>query len=503
MGARSSGLPSASTGVQAYPAIFWSAVQTIGVRVLTFGVFIVLARLLSPADFGLVASAGAILLLMDVLSDQGLLTALVQKKVLSPEDIDSAFWFSFGAATIAAAGISAASGLVARTFGDTRLQLLICILSITMPVGVWCRLYESILQRDLRLRGIALRGLVSAIAGGAAAIALASLGMGVWSLVVKQFVEVLTSLFVLRALSAWRPRLRFSWNSVTKMLPFGTGIMGYRMVDFLHGRLDNLIIAGALGATPLGYFNMGQRLHQVALEGFTTTVHRVVFPKLSQLQTEHIEYARFFLQAVRLTAFVAVPTFAYLAVMGDLLISLLLGRKWEAASGVFRILCLGGMITSFSYLDSAAFLSRAKSMQLFWLVAVSGVLNLCGYLMFVSYGIAAIAVVFVVRGLLISPLLLVLTSRVVGIGTSDYLRQVSKPLLGSLLGIMLLILVKPLVKETSALVELCVTGIMFSLSYLAWAALADRKTLRRLSNVVIGLMDAKAASRSRCPGRHG
>ena len=219
--------------------VFWSGAQTWGARAVSFVVFALLSRLLTPQTFGVVALASLFITFIQTFQDQGFGTAIVQRAELQRSHLDTAFWTNmiFGVTmTLVSIG---ASGLIAGLFDEPDLAEIVRWLS---PVFIFAGLsgvQQAILKRELAFKKLALREILAIVAGGIVGVVLAFLGFGVWSLVAQTLTKRLVGVVVLWGVSDWRPSFRFSKKHFTELFSFGLNIIGTNVLNFLNGHADD------------------------------------------------------------------------------------------------------------------------------------------------------------------------------------------------------------------------------------------------------------------------
>lgn len=398
----------------------WSGVQTWGANLLGFAVFVVLGRLLDPGDFGLVAAAWSIVLLLRVIVDAGFGRALVQRRVLDAAHIDTAFWTSVGLGVAFAAATAAVAPLVADVFSQPRLTGIVRALSPIFVLAGLDSTQSALLDRSLQFRVQAIRRLAAAITSGAVAIVLALAGAGVWALVAQQLVLEGVTVVVLWSLASWRPSFRFSRGCFGELLTFGGHYSGIRLLWYLTGNADNVLVGAVLGPVQLGYYAVGYRIFVVLSELLISTINRVAFAALSRLQEDLLELNAAFERASRASAMLALPAFVAVAELARPLVDLLFGPKWGPSAGVLQALCLAGVVQSQAAFASnyALALGRVRN-ELAWNVLVVAAV-VAGFAIAVPYGIVPVALSLGIATSVFWPLRLLFFRRWTGLSLRRY-----------------------------------------------------------------------------------
>lgn len=436
---------------QAIKGVVWSAVRNWGSRTVRFAVFLVLARLLTPAAFGLVALAGVYIALVQVFVDQGFADALIQREELTPAHLDTAFWTSLGMGALLAGATLLTAGPVADLFvhlnqtttlgpaateGAPPVSLqplgpVIRWLALSFPLAALISVQEALFERDLDYRVLAVRSLVAMAAGGGVGIAMATSGYGVWSLVGYQLTERAVAAVVLWTASDWRPGLRWRLARFRELFSFGVNVVGTSLLDFFNRRLDNLLVGIFLGTTALGFYDIAYRLLTVGTQLVTQTISSVAFSTFSRLQDDLERMRRAFYTATRLVGIVAFPVFVGGALLAPELVEVIFGAKWLPSAPVFRILALIGVLHAVFYFKAGVLLAAGKPDWRLGISVVNTIGNAVAFALTVRWGIVAVAAGYVTRGYVLAPLMLVAVRTLIGLRWRTYFGTYYAPLVST------------------------------------------------------------------------
>ncbi len=386
-----SGEHRANLGRKALVAVGWNALQLWGYNLVGLGVFVVLGRLLSPDDFGLVACAVTIIWFMRIVVDAGFTRLLVQRSELDRIHADTAFWTAallgvfFTVVTIAAAPAFAA------LYSQPRLTNLVRALS---PVFIFAALDSTptaLLQRQLRYRTLAIRRLIASAISAVVAIVVAANGGGAWALVAQQLVLEGLAVAGLWFVTSWRPAMRFARAAFRELLTFGGQWSLFRIFAFLGSNVDNFLIGVVLGPVALGYYVIAYRVFVVLNELFAETITNVALPTFSRLKDDHSELNGVFYRSSALAAAVALPAYAGLAIVATDLVPTIFGAKWNPSAAVLELLTLAGVAQamlafSSSYVVAIGLIKR----ELSWTIVLTAA-EVMGFGIAVHFGITAVA----------------------------------------------------------------------------------------------------------------
>lgn len=412
----------------------WSACQNVAAKAINFCVFVVLARLLAPQDFGLVALVGVTLAFMQLFIDQGFEEAIVQRDQVDGEHLDATFWFCVALGVFLVILIVASAPLVSRMFGEPRLQELLAVSSLAVFASSLGKVPSGLLRREFSFRTLALRQIFAAAVGGAVGVLLALRGYGAWSLIWRLVAESTTGLLVLWIGSRWRPRFVFSWKHLKDILSFGSPLMLTNLFNFFNARGDSLIIGYFLGPAALGLYSVAQRLFLLLLELVHGTINQVALSVFARLQKEPDRLKSAFLVAVRWTSLASFPLFMLLAVSAEQVVPAMFGNQWKDAAPVVSVLSVGGLLFAVSYYNAGVMKALGKSGWVLGLVALNAVVNMAGFYIGASFGIVGVAAAYVLRGYLVYPANLILLRKLINLRIKEYIACLGPAFYSSLAG---------------------------------------------------------------------
>lgn len=385
-------------------------------------VFLILARLLSPQAFGLVAMASVVTALLRSFVEQGLGEAVVQRKEIEPHHLDAAFWLqSFGALASSALLVGAAPA-VAKFFEQPELTPIVRWLAVSPVVHSLTVTQVAILKRELRFKVLAARRIISVVAGGAVGVVMALDGYGAWSLVGQRLGNGVAGVIALWAVTDWRPRLRFSPRHARDLFSYSIHVVGTHLLGFINRRSDNLLIGFFLGATALGYYTVAYRVLLIMTQLLISVISQVALPTFARLQYNPARIRNAFLYVTRLVGAYAIPAFLGVAVMApDLL--LIIDEKWLPASPVMRVLSFIGVVHSLGHFNGTVLRAMGRPGIVLGLSCITAALNLTVFFVFVHWGILAVALAYTIRGYLVFPLALILLRRMIKLPLGEYGRN--------------------------------------------------------------------------------
>jgi PST family polysaccharide transporter len=316
----------------------WTAVQLWGVNAGGFIVFLILGRLLRPADFGVVAAAYTVTTLLRVIVDAGFTRYLVQRRDLPLIYADTAFWTAITAAVVFTALTIGVAPYFALLFGIPRLTLVIRVMSALFLLTALDATQSGLLDRNMQFRIQAIRRLTATLIGGVAAVTLAFAGAGVWALVSQQLVIEGVTVALLWRLASWRPQLRASAVCLRELFPFGIRMTGIRITQFAMLNADNFFVGIIFGKVALGYYVVAYRLFSALNDMIIMMINRVALATFSRLQHDRDLVNGAFYRASRVGSLIGLPAYAGLALVARQVIIVLLGSRWTPSAPLLEVL---------------------------------------------------------------------------------------------------------------------------------------------------------------------
>jgi O-antigen/teichoic acid export membrane protein len=417
---------------EAVKGVVWSAAQKWGIRAITFLVQLILARLLLPEDFGLVAYAAVFTQFIALFVDAGFSDAIVQFSKIDREHLDTAFWVSVMTGVLISIVCFTGSDLIANLFHEPRLGLILRWLSPVFIFGGLNSVQGSLLRRQLAFKALTMRTLIAVLVSGTVAVILAFLGAGVWSLVARSLVGAIVSVITLWQVSKWRPSFHFSWKHFKELFSFGINITGGDIVDYFSTNADNFLIGYFLGTVALGYYSLAYNLLITLTDLLVTVPNIVAFPIFSKIQNDLDRFKTAFYEATQLQSFIAFPVFLGLLSVAPEAVRVLYTDKWMASVPVIQVLMATGITRSASFFYSSVFRASGKPSWRFGIYTLTALLNVVGFLIVVRMGIVAVAMSYAVVSYALMPLYFYLIQKLVPITLRGHLKQYSAGFLSSL-----------------------------------------------------------------------
>jgi O-antigen/teichoic acid export membrane protein len=328
----------------AFSAATWSALDSFGVQGIQFVIGIVLARLLLPADFGLIAMLVVFIALAETFVDSGLSAALVQKRDVTAQDESTMFYVNIAVALIAYGLLWIAAPYVAQFYKQPSLTALLRVLSIRIVISSFGIIQTTLLRKRMDFKSLFFRGLLSFPVSGAVGIIMAYWGFGVWSLVAQQLVSAVVSVVCYWIIGHWRPRLVFSIESFKALTGFGSRQLTAGLLDTFFQHIYQIVIGRLFAPAILGFYSRAVNLQRLATNNLSTIVSRVAFPLFCTVHHDVNRLREVASRTLAMLAMVMFPVMVGLMVVATPLVNVLLSAKWLPCVPYFRLLCIIGIL---------------------------------------------------------------------------------------------------------------------------------------------------------------
>jgi len=357
-----------------------------------FLIGVILARLLSPREFGLVAMITVITNFASIFAELGFSAALIQRQDVTQEHLSSVFWLNLGAGLLLTLVFIAGAPLIAAFYGEPLLTPLTMFIATNFLISSL-----KIVQNTLRTKSLDFRTLsiveISAVGiSGAVAIGMAYAGLGVWSLAAQSVILSTVTAVWLWKLGNWRPSLTFSWRAVEGLLGFSLSLFGTKLLNYWVRNIDYLLVGRFLGTTPLGIYNRAYDVMLTPQVGVSRVLSRVMFPSFSVIQEDKRRVRSIFLRMTRTIALVTFPMMLGLFAITEPFVLTIFGPKWSEMVPILRLFSLTGMMQSIGTLNGNLYLSQGRADVQFRVGLVLKLIPILGIVIGLRWGVIGVAV---------------------------------------------------------------------------------------------------------------
>jgi len=337
----------------------WAYIMNWGQQGVTLLVSIVLAAILGPRTYGIVALAIIYIAFVQLVLDQGISQTIVQKSDLDDDHLDSAFWLNLFWALLLVGATLAISPWWARANGTPELEPVIDVLSVALLIQALTVVQQAVLRRQMKFKRLALRSNVAALVGGVAAVILALEGAGIWSLVAQRLIAAGVALILLWMVGGWVPRFRFSRPHARSLLGFSVQTFAGNVAVFVNRRVDALLIGLFFGPAAVGLYRLADRLIESLLQIGTYPVQLFALSHFARLQHQPGPLRRAVHSCVGLTALVTVPMMLVVFACSSYIVDAL-GPRWKPAGDALKLLAIVGIGKTVVAFTAALLIATSK-----------------------------------------------------------------------------------------------------------------------------------------------
>ena len=371
--------------------VLWMGAGTIARQVLQLASGLILARLLAPDLFGIVAMALVFVGIGEIFVDFGLRQAIIQTPQPTGILLSSCFWLSAGIGIVAALVLCVLAPVIAALYQEPRITPLLPFLGLNLFVATLSTVPRALLQREMNFGVLTRLTFVAGLIAVTTGCTMAALGGGVWSLIVQPLMSSFVGTILIFATCRWRPGFEFSAAGLHGLIRFSGGVLGAALLNYLNRNADNFLIGRFLGAVALGYYNIAYQMMLLPLAYVSSNIGAVAYPALVRLQDDLDRYKRVYLRTCSVIAFVSFPMMSGLFVVADQFVPVVLGSKWLPATTVLKILCPLGMVQSIATTVGLIYTSTGRTKTLFlWNVGATPVIVL-SFVVGLPWGIEGVA----------------------------------------------------------------------------------------------------------------
>lgn len=390
-------------------------IQQVGRLVFT----LVLARIVGPQDFGIVAQAVIYVGFAQLLLDQGFGAALVQKRKLGDQDIGSVLWLNVAASVVLAALTLLVAPLVAEFFQTPEVTPVLRVMSLVLLLYGLTVVPMSLMNRNLRFRSMAMIDVVSVVTGGVAGVVVAVAGGGYWAIVVQTLVSAGSTLIGLLLLNG-RPPMSASWQSLRSLMSFSMNLFGARLVSYSGVHADNVLVGKFLGPVDLAFYALSYRMLTLPIQTFGRMVNQVAFPIFSRFQHEPERIKDWFLLCSRATALFTYPFLGLALVLVPDLLPFVMGERWEPAVVPMQLFTIVAFRVIVSKLAGPVFMSLGRTRTIFRISIVEVGSIIAGCAIGLRWGLVGVAAGYTIARYLTGPLIIGAVKRSVPLRGREY-----------------------------------------------------------------------------------
>lgn len=379
---------------------FWSGIDNVVQFGVTFLVSIVLARLLSPDDYGLIGIVGIFTAICQTLINAGFASALIRKKDTSDDDYNTAFIVNLGLSLFLYIIIFLCSPWIAEFFKREELTPLVRVSSLLIIIGALAIVQQTMLTKRIDFTTQTKITLIASVTSGVVGIIMALMKCGVWSLVAQQLSSNVLRTILLWIYNKWSPRLKFSSSSFHELFGYGWKMMLSGLLDTVWKELYQVVVGKFYAPATLGQYTRAKQFSTLFSSNLTTVIQRVTFPVLSNIQDEKERMVSAYRRIIKVTMFITATSMFLLGAISEPLLYCLIGPKWHEAALYLPLICISGSLYPLHAINLNMLQVQGRSDLFLGLEVVKKIIGLLPLYVCIAYGIMPMLYVNVVTGII-------------------------------------------------------------------------------------------------------
>lgn len=409
--------------------IAWSFIEGFGVKMVSTLVFFILAKLLGATQFGLVAIAYAFIDFGNVLVEQGMVAALVQKEKLERSHLDTAFWINIGLGGAVFGVVFLISPLIAAIYKEPVLTPVLRTTALVFLIGPSSLVQVAQLTREMNFKAIARIRIIALMAGALVSVSMAFMNYGIWALVFQKLVFISLSTILFWFYNKWIPRLSFSRTHFRELFSFSYKMLLNNFMIYFSRNSTELLIGYFHSPAAAGIYSFSYKVFQSTIETANTSINKVMLPLFSSVQNDKERLVEYFYKAIGSTFMVMLPFLALIILLSPEAIEYFFNATWAQSADLLKLVSIGGTIYMIFYYSNSVFISTGKPGLIVKFTFINTVLNLVLIGVASQLSLIYVGYAFILRSLIMLPIAYFLLKQVVPISIAAVLHRLYRPLL--------------------------------------------------------------------------
>lgn len=464
--------------------MIWSFVQRFGVMIISFCSNLVLARLLTPDDYGLIGMLMIFILIANTFVDGGFGSALIQKKDPTEEDYSTIFYWNLFLSVVLYILLFLCAPYIAQFYELPLLSSVLRVQGGVLILNSLSIIQQNRLRKQLHFKQLSLVGIFSAFLSLVITIYLAYLGWGVWALVAQQLLMSFFNAILYWIVGKWSPKLVFSTKSFKELFGFGGFILLSNLINTLCNNIQGLLIGKFFSPHTMGLYSQARKLEEVASTSLSSVVDQVSYPVLAEVQNDRMQMIKVIKKLITSIAFFSFPAMLLLVVIAEPVIILLYSNKWVECTPYFQVLCVAGLAISLQNINYYAVAAIGKSKALFNWTLIKRALSIIFIIVgFVLYGIWGLLIGMVMASYAMYIINALLVSRHIGYTLWQQFKDLLPILLISVVSFSLAYFVSAI--ALSLVYGTILSVLIFVFSYLVLSCFFEREKIALIKGILL------------------
>lgn len=480
-------MPKKVKGKSVLSGLFWSFGERITAQLVTFIITILLARILTPNDYGVVSLILVFITLANVFVSNGFGESLVQKQDASERDFSTIFWCSFAFSIILYIGLFITAPGIAVFYGNDLLCPLIRVLAIKLPISSISTIQHAYVSKHMQFRKFFFSTLGGTLVSGVVGVVMAYLGFGPWAVVAQYLVNTTIDTVVLLFTVPWRPRLWFDWKAAKELMSFGWKMMLSAFINSAYSEIRSLIIGKVYSSEDLAQYKRGHQFPQLFITNINTAVSAVIFPAISLINDDITEVKRLTRKSMIVTAYLIFPMMVGLGVVAEPLVKFLLTDKWLPCVPFLQLACISYGLQPIQTANCQAIKSIGRSDVYLKMEIAKKTIGIALLLAFMRRSVMAVAITDVVAVVISAIISVIPNKRLIQYSYFDQIKDLLPSFcMSAVMGAVIYPISKIIVSPLIAFVLQVASGIVL---YLAMSILTKNEAFCYLSGTMKSILN--------------
>ncbi|REG77488.1 lipopolysaccharide biosynthesis protein [Algoriphagus antarcticus] len=405
--------------------VLWNAFEMFGGKIIQIVITVILARMLTPEDFGVIGLLVIFTELSKVILDSGFSQALIRKQDSDQTDFTSVFYFNIFIGIVVYSGLYLLAPLISDFYNYPELTNISRVVFLTIFINSFGIVQNAKIIKEVNFKILANRTIIANLLAGILAVYLAYNGFGVWALVIQMVLASFLRVIFLWVFAKWVPSLSFSFKPIRILFAFSGNLLLSGMFDVIASNIQTLLIGKFYTKADLGFYTQGKQLSVIPSQTLTTVVRNVTYPTLSVLQNKDEQLKQAYRKVIRIAFFIVFPLMLGLVVVADKLIPLVLGDAWKPAVKYFMLLCITGAIFPLYSINQNIFLIKGNS-KLYLMVSIAlRIITFISIAITIWYSVLVLVIGQVIATIVNTLIIMYYSGREIGYGLKEQFGDIS------------------------------------------------------------------------------
>jgi len=461
----------------------WSVISQIARQATQFTITVILARLLSPGDFGTIAMVTVFTNFVSIFSEMGMSGALIQNQDVNDRHFASAHWLNVFVGLCLSLLLIAASPFIAAFYNTAIIKPVLMVLSINFFLSSFVIIQQTILTKEMDFKKLAVRDIAALFFSGIIGIVLAYHDFGVWSLVWQRIAYTFINVVLLWTLSRWRPSFTFASSDIKDIFHVSSNLTAFSFINYFVRNLDQLLIGKFLGSEALGFYSLAYKLMLFPVQNIASVINGVMFPAFSIIQKDLVKVREVYLKLIKTIALITCPLMAGLFAVAPEFTSIVYGSKWLQIVPLIRVLTVCGILQSIGTNVGIIYTSQGRPEIQLKMAIGNTALSSIAIILGLKWGVYGVTVFYTTYYAIWFHFSHFIANKVIDLKYSHFYSSLTIPFLTSFAMLLSMLLVKHFLHFESYAVILCITLAVGSIIYVL--LLVKTRTVSIVNNRVL------------------